>query len=292
MTSIFSGVISTAVFALPLALVGWWLHRRQRRFREYALDPFTELPLRPPGESLRLKIESLRDEFDETLSVTALVCFGSAMFAVNSPASGKWVVLTALAAIVVGSCGWSGRKLARIQRQLWDHRLGFTGERLVGEELNQLLAVGFKVFHDVPFDGFNVDHVLVGPPGVYVVETKSTRKRAAIKGLERATVYSDGTVLKFPLWTNTYFIEQARRNAATVSEWLTKATGEAVSASAILTLPGWRIERVKAGEVNVLRPDEIKRSFPSKPKQPLTPEQIQRIAHQLTERCRIQATTK
>jgi hypothetical protein len=42
-------------------------------------------------------------------------------------------------------------------------RLGFKGERAVGEELNQLLRQGFHVFHDLPFDSFNIDHVIVGP---------------------------------------------------------------------------------------------------------------------------------
>jgi hypothetical protein len=127
------------------------------------------------------------------------------------------------------------------QRKPWDYRLGFTGERVVGEELNQLLGSGFRVFHDVPFERFNIDHVLVGPPGMYAVETKSPRKRAAIKGLERATVQSTGTVLQFTTFNNTSFIEQARRNPKTLSEWLGKTTGQPVHVGPIPTLPGWEL---------------------------------------------------
>ncbi len=284
----FSGVAAVVVFALPLFGLGWYLHRRRRKFREQVLDPFTELPLRPPGESLRLKIEDLTDEFDSALALCAMSGVGSAATVVMAPAAHQNVVGVGLFIMMTGVYIYAGRILIRTQRKLWDYRLGFTGERLVGEELNQLLAFGFRVFHDVPFENFNVDHVLVGPAGVYAVETKAPRKRAAIKGLERATVTSNGTVLQFPTYTNTSFIEQARRGASAVAVWLRNATGEQVIVNAILTLPGWRIERVASADVNVLRPDEIKRSFPDRPKQPLTDQQIQRIAHQLTERCRLQ----
>ncbi len=126
--------------------------------------------------------------------------------------------------------------------------------------------------------------VLVGPSGVYAVETKTRRKPADVQGLPKATVYSDGGVLRFPKYEDAKSIPQARLNAQTLSQWLTRATGESVPVFAILTIPGWRIERTRGGDVNVLRPDEIKRSF-LKPERPLSPEQIQRIAHQLTQRC-------
>jgi hypothetical protein len=32
----------------------------------------------------------------------------------------------------------------------------------MGEKLSRLIALGFEIYHDVPFDKFNVDHVLVG----------------------------------------------------------------------------------------------------------------------------------
>src|SRR3954468_9770328 len=114
-TQVFNGVAAGILFMLPLFFIGWHLHRRRRRFKEYALDPFTELPLRPPGESLRLKIESLRDDFDETLTMAALTTFGAAIFAGNQPGSGNAVVSTCLGLMVTGTCIWAGRRLARLQ---------------------------------------------------------------------------------------------------------------------------------------------------------------------------------
>jgi hypothetical protein len=288
-TSIVGRVMLTAVFMLPLFAVVWLAVRRRKQFRETALEPFTDMPLRPPGESLRLKIQDLSDEFDEKITAMGFSCVGAAVFAstlnLNSTQGLRLVGIVFL--LATGVCLWIGRKLAIVQRQLWDYRLGFTGERVVGEALNQLLADGFQVFHDLPFDGFNIDHVVVGPPGVYVVETKTRRKPAALSGTARATVTFDGEVLHFPTWKDSHGVKQAADNATTLSKWLSSSTGEFTPVQAILALPGWWIERKARGSVLVLNPKEIRNSFPSRVSNPLSPERIQRIAHQLTELCRL-----
>lgn len=280
------GIVLVLLVAFaPTFFVASILHREKKKYRAKADEPFTQLPLRPPGESLRLKIETLSEEFDANFFGLAL----SAMLAGALLWKLPWTILNWETVVLIVICGnfYFGRKLVRLARELWKYRLAFAGERVVGEELNQLLAFGFRVFHDLPFDNFNIDHVMVGPPGVYAVETKTRRKPADIKGLDSAKVVFDGAVLHFPKYTDSTAVIQARRNAETLSKWLTSATGESVSASAIVTLPGWFVERRARSDVNVLNPDEIKRSFP-RPAAPLSPEQIQRISHQLTERCRMQ----
>ena len=53
------------------------------------------------------------------------------------------------------------------------------GERLVGETINWLMKDGFDVFHDYPIDpngkSGNIDHIVVGPNGVFAIETKAVR---------------------------------------------------------------------------------------------------------------------
>jgi hypothetical protein len=278
-----------ALFVLPLGVIGWRLHRRKKAYLAEADEPFTELPLRPPGESVRLRIDELNEAFDERIFLIALSSLAAIGMAIAAPKEIQGTLTVSLIVIVGGIYLVTARKMFGLVETLWDHRLGFMGERVVGEELNQLLAVGFRVFHDVPFDNngkkFNIDHVLVGPPGVYAIETKAWRKPAHIRGLEKARIYSDGICLRHPTFDNTTAIPQARRNAADLAKLLTSATGESVVVSAILTFPGWSVIREKASDVNVLRPDEIKRSFPKVPKQPLSAQQIQRIAHQLEQLC-------
>ena len=276
-----------ALFALPLAVVGWSLHRRRDRFRAETQEPFTAMPMRPRGESLRVKIDALGDEFDSNLFVAAMVSICATAIVVMSPPERRLIVASVLMVAVAGAIFRAGRRMWKLQGDLWAYRLGFMGERAVGEELNQLLALGFHVFHDLPFDGFNIDHVLVGSSGVYAVETKAWRKPANIRGLEKARIYSDGISLRHPNYINTEAIPQARRNGVALAKMLTKATGSNVEVFPILTFPGWAVIREKACDVNVLRPDEIKRSFPSRPKHPLSAEKIQKIAHHLTELCRL-----
>jgi hypothetical protein len=60
--------------------------------------------------------------------------------------------------------------------------LGASGERRTGEALAALEAEGWQVEHDRELSrGGNLDHLVVGPNGIFVVETKSIRGRAAIE---------------------------------------------------------------------------------------------------------------
>src|SRR5262245_42790688 len=51
--------------------------------------------------------------------------------------------------------------------------LGATGEEHVGALLGQLSHSGWRVIHDASLGRGNVDHILIGPGGVFTVETKS-----------------------------------------------------------------------------------------------------------------------
>ena len=53
------------------------------------------------------------------------------------------------------------------------HDRGAVGEEHVGAILDGLAGAGWRVIHDVQFGPSNVDHVVVGPGGVFTIETKS-----------------------------------------------------------------------------------------------------------------------
>ncbi|NYD43194.1 NERD domain-containing protein [Nocardioides panaciterrulae] len=80
--------------------------------------------------------------------------------------------------------GESADELARRQREKAERLLraaeryeqGARGEQATGAILDQLCADGWAVFHDVRWPGrqrANLDHVVVGPPGVFVVDAKN-----------------------------------------------------------------------------------------------------------------------
>ena len=53
------------------------------------------------------------------------------------------------------------------------HDRGATGEEQVGGLLDGLADEGWRVIHDASLGRGNMDHILIGPAGVFTVETKS-----------------------------------------------------------------------------------------------------------------------
>ncbi|WP_428935394.1 nuclease-related domain-containing protein [Streptomyces sp. ACT015] len=66
----------------------------------------------------------------------------------------------------------------------WDSwRKGLAGEQRVGAELNRLARHGWRVLHSIPLpDNVDVDHLLIGPGGVFSINTKHHHKRAVWVG--------------------------------------------------------------------------------------------------------------
>ena len=79
------------------------------------------------------------------------------------------LVLAAAATVSVGATFW-GR---RASTEAW--RKGAEGERGVARRLAALESKGFRVLHDlrVPGSKANIDHLVIGPTGVFAVDTKN-----------------------------------------------------------------------------------------------------------------------
>ena len=86
---------------------------------------------------------------------------------------------------------------------------GLLAERVTGMQLNRLVAQGCLVLHDVPAEGFNLDHVVVSPRGIYAVETKSFRKPKRTRSKRNYSVRFDGKMLHFPDFAETQAVAQA-----------------------------------------------------------------------------------
>ena len=63
-------------------------------------------------------------------------------------------------------------------------RIGAEGERRTGRHLEGLVKAGFITLHDrkVPGYGGNLDHIVIGPTGVWAVETKNLAGKVVIDG--------------------------------------------------------------------------------------------------------------
>lgn len=92
----------------------------------------------------------------------------------------------ALAVVVAGAAAWAGwwpLVAVALAVVLWPSSAGrwaagAAGERATARALEGVGRDGWTVFPDVRLGGrrWNLDHVLVGPPGVVVVETKQWRR--------------------------------------------------------------------------------------------------------------------
>jgi hypothetical protein len=285
-------LIAYAVGFLPFAflLFAMWLAARRRK--ESDKNPLTQRLLRPPGESLRVKIDSLTDKMSEQI-ITAMGCCGIVGFgawaAFENPIGGGIMLLIGLAVFIPISCSlWNTSATYR------DYRLGFIGERAVGEELNQLLASGWKVFHDVEFHEnpgqkpFNIDHVVVGTGGVFAIETKTRRKRIKRKADDpKNEVVFNGSTLVYPWGQEPFGIDQARQRAVYLQKWLRSQLKNEVSVQPVLALPGWSVNRRAKSDLHVISGREIANLFRDEHKKPrIDPQIVNAIAALLEQKCR------
>lgn len=281
--------IALAFYLVPLGamLGGVWIARRahQRADRRH---PLTRDLLREPGHTLRRELERAQDDLVAYLAaIVPTPLFLLAGWALDDRSRGRQsafpLLYLAFIGILVIFFVYSAFVLVRKTRRL---ALGHEAEIAVGQELNQLLRYGFRVFHDISGDtSFNVDHVVIGQTGVFAVETKG-RTKPLRDGRAEYRVEQHGNRLIFPGWTETKPLQQAQRNADWLAKWLSSSTGEAVQVQPVLALPGWFIERKDWCSVLVINPSNCQATFSKWHASSLSTDSIQRIAHQLDVRCR------
>ncbi len=145
---------------------------------------------------------------------------------------------------VVGCIVFTSIKTFKMFKYRNKLKLGYDCELAVGQDLTQLISKGFKIFHDFPADGFNIDHIAIGPTGVFAIETKGRSKHVnAEKDNWKLTF--DGKTLKFPGWSESKPITQAIKQAQWLNLWLSSATGEPQKITPVLAIPGWFINRTE-----------------------------------------------
>jgi hypothetical protein len=286
-----AAVLVLAIVLGPGVACVWLMLRRRRQARLQRKSPLTTNLLRPPGHTLREQLEEARFDLGfDVMSLVAIPAIGMAFLYSMTLVAGRphpmWILV--LTAVLAGACcAYQIRSLMRRGDQMDQWRLGLDAEMAAGQELDQLMRRGAAVFHDLAGEKFNIDHVVIAPQGVFAVETKSFRKPNRNGGTANATVFCDGEVLKFPEWSGSGALRQATRQAQWLSEWLTGATGERIQATPVLALPGWYVDRKGRGPVLVLSGSEIKdHLLKARNAHPLSAEQMQRVVHQVEQRCR------
>ncbi len=128
----------------------------------------------------------------------------------------------ALVYIVFGALfiGYLIFKMVRLLNLCRITRLGYEGEVATGQELNQMMLQGYHVYHDFVADKFNIDHIVVGPAGVFAVETKARAKPTSGNSNTSHKVTYDEKYIRFPNWKEAKPLEQTKIQAAWLERWL------------------------------------------------------------------------
>ena len=216
-------------------------------------SPLKQPPLHNPAESLaeqrdNLVLDKVLFPLLATVVLAILTLFAwldhFGMAALNPNALTVFTIM-ALAATAVA--------ILRTLKQARSCNRGIAAEKAVGQFLEQFRGQGYQVIHDILVKSgdatFNIDHLLIGPKGIFTIETKSWRK--PVKG--RCIVAYDGQkVLVNGRAPDRDPIAQALGQAAWVRDYLKSCTALSfVPVTPIVVYPGWFINYLQAGEAKV-----------------------------------------
>jgi len=226
-------------------------------------SPLRFRALRLPGQSGDEAIEALL--WDE-LVFPLLLAFTFVIFAAF-----EWLMALRhlppqpwlFTSIAIAASLYAAKKGLSLRARFHRLKLGRDGERIVAEELEKLRAVGAHVFHDVPADGFNIDHVVLCDRGVYAIETKTWSKpqnRDARIRLTDTGIIVDG---RHP---DRDPIAQAQAEAKWLAQLLKECTGAWFQVRGAVLIPGWFIEPMRPAwrrspELPWVLPPNVLRSF-------------------------------
>lgn len=126
--------------------------------------------------------------------------------------------------------------LRKVSRNLTNLTLGMKGEQVVAAELETLRQDGYRAYHSMVMDKFDIDHILIGPTGVYVVETKTRSKKG---GREEKIVYDGQKILIGGYADERDATKQAKGNAKALHDLLLNETNINVWVTAMVVFPGW-----------------------------------------------------
>jgi hypothetical protein len=280
-------LVMVATFcALTAVLYGWRFYARQQKLR---LTLTRDLP-QSQEQSLAAELELINKDlrrycaFAVLSPLTILAVYLLQSYFGGAQDSGVRLLLSAGGGLFF--CVFAIHRATQLLDERTTLRLHYEGVREVGQQLEQLTRDGFHVYHGLPAETFNIDHVVVGLKGVFAVETKTHLKSAHPKRPEDVTVKYDGRTLRFPKDEDYKTIDRARKQADWLSEWLGKTIGEPIAARAIVALPGWLVKRTSAEGIPVVNPQQFSSLFKYIKPRPLSDPVITRIHHQLVSICR------
>lgn len=277
--------LTTAAIALMMLFMHAWRRTSEASLRK---SPIRRNLKRPPGHSLREKIEDTTWDIlslyaaSVSMPITFFAIYVSQSYLGGLPESAFRIVVSGMTALAIFS--FSSWKLHEYMSRLRNLRLGYDAEVATAQELDELISHGYRVFHDVPMNESNIDHVVVGPGGLFTIETKAFSKRNDESDAHVHIDYGTNT-MRFPNKTVNIPLDQVDMQEKWLSKTISAAIGESVQARGFVALPGWFISPPRnAGRKIVINPTNITKFFtPMRPS--LSDTTVDRVVHQLNQLC-------
>jgi hypothetical protein len=202
-------------------------------------SPLKLKPLRLPGQTVDDDIVRLREGalMDHLFTAGCVLLLAFMEWFGYLTHSGRHPYAFSLLALA--TLGYVAPRIWKLKKKLKELKLGRDGEKIVGEQLECMRAQGAQVFHDVPGDGFNLDHVVISTHGIYAIETKTRTKPSS-----RARVVVDGDTLTVAGHVpERNPIEQVTAAARWLERRLQKSTGKRFFVRGVVVFPGWYVEQ-------------------------------------------------
>ena len=106
----------------------------------------------------------------------------------------------------------------------------------VGHQLQRLASAQGFAFHDVPTANGYIDHVLVGPSGVYAINVVARRH------LKKGAVVLNGNNLHFSNYKTTLSIVNIIGAAKRLEKEFCKIAGKNIRVRSVIAVPGWQVQ--------------------------------------------------
>jgi len=242
-------------------------------------NPIKDKPVRQAGQSSREKRQSILD--DEVMPYFMMVGL-LLLLAVFEwykyfwqvkpqpiPMTIAFVIMLLLAI----------RKFFKLKKAVGNIVLGEEGEQAVGQLLEEKLRPkGCHVFHDILADDFNVDHFVVGPTGLFCIETKTHRKpeRGGVR-----VVFDGETIRVNGFKPDRDPVVQVKAEAKWMSDLIEKSTGKRFHVQPVLVYPGWYVEMPSPAPSVWALNEQVAPTFISNARTPLSPEDVALITFNL-----------
>jgi len=216
---------------------------------------------RGPGYSLREKRDELYDELLISLVLgpvmPIVVAYSMLLLLERRFSRSDELLIYGIPTLVflLGSFLVAARLYKKME-VIRNYTLGYKGELDAAHHLEPLKKKGYRVFHDLPAvengSSFNIDHIVVGPTGVFVIETKARRKGRARPGFKDYEVSFDGERLIWPWGEDDWGLRQTYRQSKWLEKRIETLTGEKILIKPILNFPGWWVKEMKLSRIRVI----------------------------------------